>query len=49
MMVVERRPMLTTPTVRDAEFTEFVTSASPSLGRTAYLLTGDRDLAADLV
>lgn len=34
---------------RDAEFTEFVTSASASLGRTAYLLTGDHHLAADLV
>lgn len=34
---------------RDAEFTEFVKSATPSLGRTAYLLTGDRELAADLV
>jgi RNA polymerase sigma-70 factor (sigma-E family) len=39
---------LSTP-VKDAEFTEFVKSASPSLGRTAYLLTGDRCLAADLV
>jgi RNA polymerase sigma-70 factor (sigma-E family) len=39
---------LSTP-VRDAEFTEFVKSASASLGRTAYLLTGDQDLAADLV
>lgn len=34
---------------RDAEFTDFVVSASPSLGRTAYLLTGDRELARDLV
>lgn len=39
---------LPTP-VKDAEFTEFVKSASPSLGRTAYLLTGDQHLAADLV
>lgn len=37
-----------TPT-RDAEFTAFVRSASPSLTRTAYLLTGDRDLASELV
>ncbi|MBN9106161.1 MAG: SigE family RNA polymerase sigma factor [Propionibacteriaceae bacterium] len=34
---------------RDSEFTEFVESATSSLGRTAYLLTGDRELAADLV
>jgi RNA polymerase sigma-70 factor (sigma-E family) len=34
---------------RDAEFTDFVTAATPSLGRTAYLLTGDRELARDLV
>lgn len=39
---------LSTP-VRDVEFTEFVKSASTSLGRTAYLLTGDHHLAADLV
>jgi RNA polymerase sigma-70 factor (sigma-E family) len=39
---------LPTPT-RDAEFTEFVNAASPSLSGTAYLLTGDRDSAADLV
>jgi RNA polymerase sigma-70 factor (sigma-E family) len=39
---------LSTPT-RDAEFTEFVKAASASLGRTAYLLTGDHHLAADLV
>lgn len=34
---------------RDAEFTRFVSSASGSLKRTAYLLTGDRELAAELV
>ncbi len=39
---------LPTPT-RDAEFAEFVNAASPSLSGTAYLLTGDRDAAADLV
>ena len=39
---------LPTPT-RDAEFTEFVNAACPSLSGTAYLLTGDRDSAADLV
>ena len=39
---------LPTPT-RDAEFAEFVNAASPSLSWTAYLLTGDRDAAADLV
>ena len=34
---------------RDAEFVAFVQVGAPSLGRTAYLLTGDRELAADLV
>lgn len=34
---------------RDAEFSEFVRSASASLTRTAYLLTGDRETAAELV
>lgn len=39
---------LPTPT-RDAEFASFVNAASPSLAWTSYLLTGDRDSAADLV
>jgi len=34
---------------RDAEYTVFVRSASASLTRTAWLLTGDADLAAELV
>ena len=34
---------------REAEFTAFVTSSSAYLGRTAYLLTGSRDLADELV
>lgn len=34
---------------RDAEFSDFVRQVSPSLTRTAWLLTGDRQLAADLV
>ena len=34
---------------QDAEFTAFVRSASGSLTRTAWLLTGDGDLAAELV
>jgi RNA polymerase sigma-70 factor (sigma-E family) len=34
---------------RDAEFTDFVRQASPSLTRTAWLLTGDSHLAAELV
>jgi RNA polymerase sigma-70 factor (sigma-E family) len=34
---------------RDAEYTAFVRSASAALTRTAYLLTGDRELAAELV
>lgn len=33
---------------RDAEFVRFATAAGGSLKRTAYLLTGDRELAADL-
>lgn len=33
----------------DADFTEFVRRVSPSLGRTAWLLTGNQDAAADLV
>ena len=34
---------------RDAEFSEFVRSASASLTRTAYLLTGNPETAAELV
>ncbi|MDN5571715.1 MAG: SigE family RNA polymerase sigma factor [Propionibacteriaceae bacterium] len=34
---------------RDAEFTDFMRSASASLGRTAWLLCGDAHAAADLV
>ncbi|HEX5334729.1 MAG TPA: SigE family RNA polymerase sigma factor [Propionicimonas sp.] len=38
------------PTPRqDAEYTAFVRAASVSLTRTAWLLTGDTDLAAELV
>ena len=33
---------------RDAEFARFATKSGGSLKRTAYLLTGDRELAADL-
>lgn len=33
----------------DAEFTEFVLEATPSLEHTAWLLTGNRDQAADLL
>jgi DNA-directed RNA polymerase specialized sigma24 family protein len=33
----------------DAEFTDFVHAAWPTLYRTAYLLVGDRGLAEDLV
>jgi DNA-directed RNA polymerase specialized sigma24 family protein len=35
--------------LRDAEFREFVAARSRSLLRTAYLLTGDYQLAEDLV
>jgi RNA polymerase sigma-70 factor (sigma-E family) len=42
--------MFGTPTpTPDAEYTAFVRSASGSLTRTAYLLTGDRELASELV
>jgi len=34
---------------REAEFAAFVAARGPALGRTAYLLTGDRQLAEDLV
>ncbi len=34
---------------RDAEFAQFVRAATPSLSWTAYLITGDRHTAADLV
>jgi RNA polymerase sigma-70 factor (sigma-E family) len=34
---------------RDAAFTEFMTAATPSLLRTAWLLTGSADAAHDLV
>jgi RNA polymerase sigma-70 factor (sigma-E family) len=39
----------TPTTARDAEFSEFMRSASASLGRTAWLLTGDADRADELV
>ncbi len=35
--------------MRDQDFREFVTSASPALSRSAYLLTGDHHLAEDLL
>jgi RNA polymerase sigma-70 factor (sigma-E family) len=41
--------MIGLPPSRDAEFAEFVRAATPSLSWTAYLLTGDRDLAAELL
>lgn len=34
---------------RDAEFSAFVADASATLGRTAWLLTGSRDAAAELL
>ncbi len=34
---------------RDAEFAAFVADASKTLGRTAWLLTGNRDAAAELL
>lgn len=42
--------MFGSPTpARDAEFTALVRSASASLTRTAYLLTGDAELSSELV
>jgi RNA polymerase sigma-70 factor (sigma-E family) len=35
--------------VSDDDFRDFATAASPSLSRTAYLLTGDHQLAEDLL
>ena len=35
--------------LQDEEFRGFVTARGPSLLRTAYLLTGDQQLAEDLV
>ena len=34
---------------RDAEFSAFVAASSPRLQRTAWLLTGEPDLAAELL
>ena len=34
---------------RDAEFTEYLSARQPSLLRTAYLLTGDRHQAEDIL
>ena len=46
--VVTRMDRATTST-RDAEFEEYMAARQPSLLRTAYLLTGDRHSAEDLV
>ena len=46
--VVTRMDRATTST-RDAEFAEYMAARQPSLLRTAYLLTGDRHSAEDLV
>jgi RNA polymerase sigma-70 factor (sigma-E family) len=37
------------PAAKDAEFAEYMAARQPSLLRTAYLLTGDRHAAEDLV
>jgi RNA polymerase sigma-70 factor (sigma-E family) len=39
----------TQPSARDAEFAAYMAARQPSLLRTAYLLTGDRHAAEDLV
>ena len=41
--------MLDRREVREADFLAFVDATSAYLARTAYLLTGDRDAANDLV
>ena len=43
------RPDLTVPRTRDDEFSDYMAARQPSLLRTAYLLTGDRHTAEDLV
>jgi len=40
---------LTSTAAKDAEFAEYMAARQPSLLRTAYLLTGDRHAAEDLV
>lgn len=39
----------TSPAAKDAEFSDYMAARQPSLLRTAYLLTGDRHAAEDLV
>ncbi len=41
--------MTSTTTTKDAEFTEYLHARQPSLLRTAYLLTGDRHQAEDVL
>lgn len=42
-------PMARADELRDAEFTEYLSARQPRLLRTAYLLTGDRASAEDLL
>jgi RNA polymerase sigma-70 factor (sigma-E family) len=46
---VRVHPATTPPAARDAEFAAYMAARQPSLLRTAYLLTGDRHVAEDLV
>jgi RNA polymerase sigma-70 factor (sigma-E family) len=48
-LVVEQAVASDVPTQRDEEFAAYMTARQPSLLRTAYLLTGDRHTAEDLV
>jgi RNA polymerase sigma-70 factor (sigma-E family) len=48
-LVVEQGVPADVPSQRDEEFAAYMTARQPSLLRTAYLLTGDRHTAEDLV
>ncbi len=48
-MGVDVREASSTQALRDTEFEEYMAARQPSLLRTAYLLTGDRHSAEDLV
>jgi len=47
--VIEQPGSTTAATAKDAEFADYMSARQPSLLRTAYLLTGDRHAAEDLV
>lgn len=47
--MIEQPGSTTATTAKDAEFADYMSARQPSLLRTAYLLTGDRHAAEDLV